>query len=105
METKAQKYYRNNPEKRKKFSRDYDRKFREAIFDILGRICFKCKFEDMRALQVDHINGGGRKQKKIIKGNRNKFILQDLISNPNKYQILCANCNWIKKEMNSENKK
>lgn len=78
---------------------------KQAVYDLLGRKCAICGFDDMRALQIDHVNGGGVKEIRAVKGNYYKFILKELISYPNKYQILCANCNWIKRSLNNENRK
>ena len=73
----------------------------EAI-NILGGRCKRCGFDDIRALQIDHINGGGSKEIKEIGGYK---IYLKIISTKNKdkdYQVLCANCNWIKRYENKE---
>jgi hypothetical protein len=52
-------------------------------------------------LQLDHVNGGGtceRKQKRW--GNTRVYM--DALAHPAKYQLLCANCNWIKRHENGE---
>lgn len=69
----------------------------EKIFKILGKVCVACGFTDKRALQVDHINGDGYKER----GNIHKR-LKLIQLNPTAYQILCANCNWIKRVVNGE---
>jgi hypothetical protein len=71
----------------------------KAIFLVFGNKCGKCGFDNPLALQIDHINGGGGKEKR--NGNRwyYKKILAEITSgNPRRYQLLCANCNWIKKK-------
>lgn len=75
-------------------------KLRREIFEILGSRCTRCGFSDVRAIQVDHINGGGRKEIASF-GNQiyryYKYLLSYLKEdNKNKYQLLCANCNLIK---------
>ena len=76
---------------------DYARKLRAAVLAFLGGRCVQCGFADGRALQVDHINGGGR-QDRLKYGTSPagyyRHILKDTTS---KYQLLCANCNWIKR--------
>lgn len=75
-----------------------------AIFGALGCMCNKCGFSDMRALQIDHINGDGAKHRAET-GAANSYyasILKSILAGEKKYQILCANCNWIKKEENNE---
>lgn len=58
--------------------------------------CVKCGFDDIRALTIDHINGGGSKHRKIMK---HAPIYPWLVSHgyPEGYQTLCANCNLIKR--------
>ena len=92
------RYRLNNPQKIKESQRKYHQKNREKLFDLLGNKCVKCGFSDKKALQIDHINGGGRRER--IKYNTKDFhkvVLNSLKKRENKYQILCANCNWIKR--------
>lgn len=82
-------------------------KWRQKTLDLLGGKCVHCGFSDPRALQVDHINGGGRQERLSFPGkspNVNK--LYQLVAadvNRDKYQLLCANCNVIKRIENGEN--
>lgn len=69
-------------------------RLKERVWAALGRECVNCGFSDIRALQVDHIAGGGRKERLTMK-NRAKF-LRHVLNNLPKYQTLCANCNVIK---------
>jgi len=75
---------------------------RAELIAKLGGVCVRCGFSDERALQFDHINGDGHKE-----GNRGySYIrLRNMLNDPNlfdRYQLLCANCNWIKREENKE---
>ena len=78
--------------------------YREWILDRLGRKCSRCGFSDTRALQIDHIDGGGNKGEKASGGlGYYRLVLDELDAGiKNKYQILCANCNSIKKIENKE---
>lgn len=93
-----------NTEARKKYIREYLRKARNAVIEALGAKCVRCGFNDKRALQIDHINGGGSKERKERKFAKefNKHVLESFLRNENKYQLLCANCNWIKRSENNE---
>ena len=102
--------WRNNNKERflattRNWRRGYLKKIRLKIFAILGNQCLRCGFDDYRALQIDHVNGGGKKdQQKRGKGeNYYLRILKD-IENGNKdlYQTLCANCNFIKRNERKE---
>jgi len=73
--------------------------------DILGgKFCVKCNNNDIRVLQFDHIYGGGRKER--IKYKSNYQLITFYFHNPKeakrKLQVLCANCNQIKKIENQE---
>ena len=65
--------------------------------------CVRCGFEDIRALTIDHIKGGGWKHRRSLGLSGNMFYrwLQRN-SYPKGYQTLCMNCQLIKllKEIN-----
>lgn len=90
-----------------------NRELKNAVYEVLGKKCVKCGFQDQRALQIDHVNGDGAQDRKKLSGGRNsvgastlyKAVLESVSRDENKYQILCANCNWIKKHENNENRK
>ncbi len=77
---------------------------KEEVFDKLGHSCCRCGFADKRALQIDHVNGGGNKEHKEIR-NGYAFLKKVLFDTGGAYQILCANCNWIKRMERGENPK
>lgn len=87
--------------KDREHSRRYQQRQRDAIYLLLGSTCKRCGFSDKRALQIDHIKGGGLKDRKRLGGGWSKFY-KDVVLNPSKYQILCANCNWIKRSEEKE---
>ena len=86
-------------------------RLKESLVHILGQYwCQKCGQHDKRCLQLDHINGGGCYE--YSKSPRAKFssvkkMQLYYIQHPDearkKLQILCANCNWIKRFTNGEN--
>jgi len=57
--------------------------------------CFKCRFNDVRALHIDHIYGGGCLHAKEFRNNRPKYY-KSMLEHIEDFQILCANCNAIK---------
>lgn len=102
-------YYRTHPEYREYQYQRQRAKYDEAkksILDILGRECAKCDFDDERALQIDHVNGGGCKSHK--NGYTYRY-LQKILADPairENYEVLCANHNWIKRvEQNELNRR
>jgi hypothetical protein len=92
-------------ERRPSYTKRYQAGLRKAAIDILGGKCIRCGFDDIRALQIDHINGGGNIDIKNIRGNYHRSVIQSVLNNERKYQLLCANCNWIKRAENNELRK
>lgn len=96
---KWQKEYRvKSIEKIRKNNDKYNHSLRKQVIDCFGGKCKKCGFGDKRALQIDHINGGGYQEiKNLSAKQRYKLVLESVSRKENKYQLLCANCNWIKR--------
>ena len=89
--------------KRLDYFKRYSHGLRKKILEKFGSKCIQCGFNDIRALQVDHINGGGcREWFGLGSSMRMKAVLND---KENKYQLLCANCNWIKRAEKGEIRK
>jgi hypothetical protein len=76
------------------------RKRLDAIATLGGK-CARCGFNDWRALQFDHVKGGGAADRRNV-GNKPMQVIKDVLANSGKYQILCANCNWIKRYEQNE---
>lgn len=77
------------------------RELRERMFVALGgAMCVGCSVTDFRVLQADHINGGGRRH--YASFSSNKAYVRYVIDNPEEFQVLCANCNWIKRHEKGE---
>ena len=70
---------------------------RQKILEVLGGACIVCSFSDVRALQVDHVNGGGHHARRKLKQSTARQLLKAIVQSPNEFQLLCANCNWIKR--------
>ncbi len=85
----------------REYGKKYQRNLRQRIVELLGRKCVRCGFNDWRALQVDHVNGGGDLERRTLKLTTIRFI-DHLLASHGKYQLLCANCNWIKRYENHE---
>lgn len=103
--------YHNDPEFRKKLIRNvvksYKKKYQQIVTEIrllLGNKCIRCGFSDPRALQIDHVHGKGLDERKQINsGSRFYLIILNKIKSGSKdYQLLCANCNCIKRHENNE---
>src|SRR5579871_1091014 len=81
------------------------RENRDKINVLLREKCAVCGWDDARALELDHIQGGGSKELRKGHGAGNGYyarVLKHLKNLPagaesDKYQLLCANHNKIKR--------
>jgi hypothetical protein len=77
----------------------YRERKREDVFQLLGDQCAHCGITDRRVLQIDHVRGGGTQHHRQT---HNTSFLTEVAGSwrsgeRGKYQLLCANCNWIKR--------
>jgi hypothetical protein len=98
------KNYRERfPEKIRKLHREDNQRIRLKALDILGGKCVECGFDDKRALQIDHKAGNGNKERNngLEVGKLYRAIVRGKVD-LTKYQVLCANHNWIKRVIRNE---
>ena len=74
---------------------------RQKILDTLGRRCAQCGYDaDYRALQIDHVRSNGAQERAEFTTKASSLRYYENILeriDTGDYQILCANCNIIKK--------
>lgn len=75
---------------------------RYRVLRKLGDKCRFCGFRDARALQIDHVNGGGMRELKFVHTAKKLRTILEMENPETHYQLLCANCNWIKRVENGE---
>lgn len=88
---------------------------RQEVIAYLGGRCVSpyCKWinldgtpgcTDSRCLQIDHVNGDGAKRRKSGEEKNGSTLYRKVMkTTPGvEYQLLCANCNWIKRRENNE---
>lgn len=66
---------------------------KQKVMKKLGQRCVDCGFNDIRILHIDHINGCGNKHR--INGSNQRLV--HVLDNLDLYQLLCPNCNFLKK--------
>jgi len=92
--TKWLEYQRRYRELHPEQARTLYMRTRALVIEKLGGKCIRCGFSDKRALQIDHINGGGLREQKLI---QTSGIHRKILHGSDGYQLLCANCNSIKR--------
>lgn len=78
--------------------RDARQRRRKEARELLGGVCVRCGFSDPRALQIDHIHGGGNQERKHNHDSAAARVIRGEVG----FQLLCANCNVIKRIENHE---
>lgn len=110
---------KNNKKKLLLYHKKYQKEYRKThgyknrhteqrmkLLQLLGNKCIRCGFSDSRALQFDHIDDDGYLDKINLKSTRGMmyFYYRNPEIAKKKLQIMCANCNWIKRfENNTHN--
>ena len=63
-----------------------------------------CAISDSRCLQLDHVNGDGFADRKRLGGQTGvvAYYVDHLSEAREVLQVLCANCNWVKRVRNRE---
>jgi len=95
----ARKRYHDNHDKYIINAREYTRKRRLQLLEIVGKTkCINCGIKDPRVLQLDHIDGKGNLDKKRFVGSSHKlgYYIRNSGEAQRNLQILCANCHSIK---------
>lgn len=83
--------------------RERNKAKRLEVMELLGGpFCKSCGYTDMRALQFDHIDGSGRIDRKKYGGQPTK-VWARIKKETHLFQVLCANCNSIKRHEEREN--
>ena len=74
----------------------YTQRRKTEIHDLLGGKCKHCGEKDTRVLQIDHVYGDGAQERR--NGLTRMQLYRNIERNTKRYQLLCANCNWKKRE-------
>jgi len=93
---RQREYYWKNAERQQGWTRKYTRKLREEVIDGYGGKCSCCGENQFEFLALDHVNGGGNRERQS--GKHTYTVYRDVVNRnfPSDYQILCHNCNNAK---------
>ena len=58
--------------------------------------CTQCGFDDVDCLSLDHVNNDSQHNHNKYTCGAQNYIEAIKENFPNKFQVLCRNCNWVK---------
>lgn len=90
-------YYKHRKSYRLQYKKRWE-EIKKRIFEKYGGYqCICCKETNPYFLTMDHINGGGTKHRKSLKGG-GMYLYRWILKNnfPPGFQIMCMNCNFGK---------
>jgi hypothetical protein len=81
------------------YCRTYKADTKIKCFSLYGSACEQCGYDDIRALQLDHKHADAvEMQGEYRRGSTGLYLAILKGHRPTSdYQLLCANCNWIKR--------
>lgn len=97
------KYRETHREQGRRKGRIYNQRMKSLVlFHYSSGVptCAHCGFCDIRALSIDHINGGGSRHQREISNTIYRWLINNDF--PDGYQVLCMNCQFIKREEKNE---
>lgn len=94
-DTVRQRYINNHQEELEAYAQYTNQELRAMVFDLIGRECNYCGYKDMRAITIDHIDGGGSRERAQMGA---RFVYIKIIGKRGiGYQPLCLNCQAVKR--------
>jgi hypothetical protein len=120
QKTKSCEYYLKHKENRDEYNRKKreenpklqnffsNRSYHKTRLEVIAHYspdisCVKCGFKNhIAALSIDHIDGSGNEMRRNVKGHSQIYRWLKKNEYPEGYQVLCMNCQFIKKHENNE---
>jgi hypothetical protein len=85
------------PETARLRNRQYRVRLRLEVVAAMGGRCRCCGETTPEFLAIDHVNGGGGKERRLLKNSSTGMYLRvKKLGYPKEYQLLCHNCNCAK---------
>jgi predicted nucleic-acid-binding Zn-ribbon protein len=103
----SRKSYFKTRDKHLEWHREHHQQMRiDLLHQLGGCVCATCGYSDWRALQIDHVNSDGAEERRKGATMRDSVgRRKEILANKDRYQILCSNCNWIKRYEKKESRK
>jgi hypothetical protein len=71
-------------------------KHRATVLLLLGDCCSRCGITDKRVLAIDHVHGGGNRDRRMRTGAQyQRELIREILAGSTDYRLLCHNCNWL----------
>ncbi len=102
------KYRAKNGEHLVEIARKTKSKLKQEVLSYYSDgkvVCARCGYSDIRALGLDHVNGGGAKHRRLGLAGNGFYVWLKKNNFPAGLQVLCMNCNWVKRVENDELKR
>jgi hypothetical protein len=103
----SRKWRKTHHSKMLENGRVYMKRERDKLLNLLGNKCANpydlphySWMEEPKMLHIDHINGGGNKERKSLNTSSSgyyRFVIRKILSGSKEYQLLCPACNWRKR--------
>ena len=97
-------YKLEHPEQFRQMAVKWKAKVKLEVLSYYGggtAVCARCGYSDIRALTIDHMNGGGSQHRLSLK-RVHLYPWLKRNNSPDGYQTLCMNCQFIKKVEDKE---
>lgn len=105
---RIKEWTKSNPEKRKRTSRKYTRAFKKEVVEAYGGQCQACQESELCVLSIDHVYDDGAREREKPGwgvGYQMKLRLKELGWPQDRYQLLCMNCQYRKREYGRDTSK
>ncbi|MEK6897602.1 MAG: hypothetical protein AABW93_03675 [Nanoarchaeota archaeon] len=91
---RVRKYHALHPEVQREAGKRKRLRLRMGALEAYGMKCACCGESELKFLSIDHINGGGGKHRRKLKGHFYQWLKVNKY--PVGFQTLCHNCNQAK---------
>ena len=69
-------------------------RLKAQVITAYGGRCVCCGETETEFLSIDHVNGGGTRERKVVNGGGLSWRLARDSGYSDCYRVLCLNCNW-----------
>jgi len=73
--------------------REYDRRLREKVLILLGGKCINCGCDEFEVLEINHKNGGGRKERYTNRARQFYLHILNGTRKTDDLELTCIICN------------